>query len=180
MEVTERASGDRAKLAGMIRRERHATQRDRLRAVAMALDGREKESIAGELQRSKSFVEDWAYAYRDGGIEAIRPRKPTGRPTKLAKDQERAFLDRVDASPRPEDGVCTLRGADLQRILLDEFGATYSQRGVYALMKRLGYSSLKPRPIHEKHDPARAEAFKADAPLLSAKKRRSVRTRSSA
>lgn len=180
MEVTERVPGDRSLLEGMIRREGNAKQRDRLRAVVMALDGEEKESIAGELKRSKSFVEDWVYAYRDGGIVALRPRRPTGRPAKLARDKERAFLARVDAGPKPGDGVCTLRGVDLQRILLDEFGATYSERGVYALMKRLGYSSLKPRPIHEKHDPARAEAFKADAPLLSAKKRRGVRARSSA
>jgi transposase len=178
MRVTERVAGDREKLEGMIRRERNAKQRDRLRAAAMALDGEEKESIAGDLKRSKSFVEDWAYAYRDGGLGAIRPRKPTGRPAKLAKDQERAFLDRVDAGPTAEDGVCTLRGVDLQRILREEHKAEYSERGVYALMKRLGYSSLKPRPIHEKHDPVKAEQFKADAPFLSAKKRRGVRARS--
>jgi transposase len=164
----------------LIGRERNAKQRDRLRAAAMALDGEEKESIAQELERSKSFVEDWAYAYRDGGIEAIKPRKPTGRPAKLPKGRERAFLDRVDADPRPEDGVCTLRGADLQRILHDEFGVTYSERGVYALMKRLGYSSIKPRPIHEKHDPVKAEQFKQDAPFLSARRRPGTRARSSA
>ncbi len=180
MEVSERVAGDRVMLDGMIARERNARQRDRLRAVAMALDGEEKASIAGELERSKSFVEDWVYAYRDGGIEAVKPGRPTGRRAMLARDKERAFLDRVDGGPKPEDQVCTLRGVDLQRILRDEFGVTYSERGVYALMKRLGYSSLKPRPIHEKHDPTRAAQFKADAPFLSAKRRPSARAGSSA
>jgi transposase len=87
-------------------------------------------------------------------------------------------LDRVDAAPRPEDRVCTLRGVDLQRILREEYQSQYSERGVYALMKRLRYSSLKPRPIHEKHEPVKAEEFKAGAPFLSAKKRPNTRARS--
>ena len=41
---------------------------------------------------------------------------------------------------------------------------------MYELMKELGYSSLTPRPIHEKYEPAKAEEFKASAPLLSTKK----------
>lgn len=174
MEVVEREEGDRALLDQLIRREKNAKQRDRLRAVAMALDGHDKLAVADTLHRSKSFVEDWVYAYRDRGIGALKPNKPTGRPRKLTREQEAAFLERVDAGPTDADRVCTLRGSDLRRILEHEFGATYSQRGVYALMRRLGYSSLKPRPIHEHHDPAKAHQFKDDAPLLFVTKPRGV------
>lgn len=179
MDVMERQAGDRERLAELIARERNAKQRDRWRAIELALGGMEKLAIAATLARSKSFVEDWVYAYRDGGLEAVRPKRQTGRRPKLPADQESAFLARVDAGPREEDVVCTLRGADLQRILREEFGADYSQRGVYALMKRLNYASLKPRPIHEKHDAARAQAFKESAPLLFTKSRPGGRTRSS-
>lgn len=175
MNVAERARGDRKRLGKMISKEGNAKQRDRLRAVTMALDGRGKLAIVQALGRSKSFVEDWVYAYRDGGIEAIRPIKQTGRPTLLSKEREAAFLERVDAGPREDDGVCTLRGADLRRILHAEYDAPYSERGVYALMKRVGYSSLKPRPIHEKHDPLAAAAFRQSAPLLSKRRRPSGR-----
>lgn len=180
MEVTERCEGDRVQLAGLIGSERNTKQRDRLRAVELALEGHDKDFIRDELGRSKSFVEDWVYAYRDGGIEAVKPGKSSGRKPKLAPEREREFLDRVDAGPMTEDRVCTLRGVDLQRILREHFNAEYSERGVYALMKRLGYASLVPRPIHQKHDPVRAEQFKQSAPLLSAKKRPGTRTRSSA
>jgi transposase len=124
-------------------------------------------------------VEDWVYRYRDGGLEAVRPKRQTGRRPKLAAHQVAPFLARIDAGPKQEDVVCTLRGVDLQRILREEFGADYSERGVYALMKRLNYASLKPRPIHEKHDPERARAFKESAPLLFTKRRPGGRTRSS-
>jgi transposase len=179
MDVMERQAGDRDRLVELIARERNAKQRDRWRAVQLALGGMEKLAIAATLARSKSFVEDWVYAYRDDGLEAVRPKKPTGRPPKLSADQEPSFLARVDAGPKEEDLVCSLRGADLRRILLEEFGVDYSERGVYALMRRLNYASLKPRPIHEKHDPARAEAFKESAPLLFTKRRPGDRRRSS-
>lgn len=178
MNVMERQAGDRARLVGLIARERDAKQRDRWRAVELALGGMEKLAIAATLARSKTFVEDWVYRYRDGGLEAVRPRRQTGRRPKLAADQAPAFLARVDAGPKQEDLVCTLRGVDLQRILLEEFGVDYSERGVYALMKRLNYASLKPRPIHENHDAARAQAFKESAPLLFTKRRPGGRTRS--
>lgn len=180
MVIVERTCGDRLRLRDLIRREKNAKQRDRLRAVLLALDGGEKLDIARTLARSKSFVEDWVYAYRDGGIDAIKPRKQPGYTPRLPREREQEFLRRVDASPGPGEVVCTLRGVDLQRILREEFGARYSERGVYALMKRLGYASLTPRPIHEKHDPAKAEEFKASAPLLSTKKRANTLLQSSA
>lgn len=169
MDVAERVVGDRDLLAQRVARETRAVQRDRLRAVLMALDGSEKIHIAQSLGRAKSFVEDWVYAYRDGGIDAIASKKHTGRPTKLAPEKLHAFLARVDAGPQECDGICTLRGQDLRRILREEFNANYSLNGVYMLMARMGYSSMKPRPIHEKHDPHLAAVFKETAPLLSAK-----------
>ncbi|MBL8962485.1 MAG: winged helix-turn-helix domain-containing protein [Phycisphaeraceae bacterium] len=59
-------------------------------------------------------------------------------------------------------GVCTLRAKDAQRILLDEFGVRYELKGVYDLMHRLRLSCLKPRPRHEKSDPAALKTFKEE------------------
>jgi transposase len=67
---------------------------------------------------------------------------------------------RLDAPPRPDDGVCTLRGADVRRILEQEFGVQMSLQAVYDLLGRLGYSSLVPRPCHEDANPEVQEAFK--------------------
>ena len=52
------------------------------------------------------------------------------------------------------------------RILRDEFGVEYSLNGIYALLHRLGFSSLAPRPRHRNTDPAAQEQFKIDTPLL--------------
>jgi transposase len=166
MRVTEHAPGDIAELQRLASAESHAMRRDRYRAVLLALDGREALQIAAALGRGRRNVQKWVYAYRDGGIEAIQPRRRKGREPKLPRELEAQLKARLDAGPRPEDGVCTLRGKDVVRILEREFGAKYTLGGAYDLLDRLGYSCLKPRPRHEKNDPAAVEQFKQQAPLL--------------
>ena len=167
MRLVEREPGDAAELGRRARAERHALQRDRYRAVLMALDGQKAPAIAKALGRARRSVQDWVYAYRDGGVDALRPRPRPGRPTKLPREREGELKARLDAGPTPADGgVCTLRGKDVVAILEREFGVKYSLDGAYDLLERLGYSCLSPRPLHEKADPAAVEDFKRRAPLL--------------
>jgi transposase len=167
MDVTERAAGDHERLRRLVRTERHALRRDRWRAVLLAVDGRDAPTIARMLGRARRSVQDWCYAYRDGGIDAVQPKPRPGRRPTLPREREAELVARLDAGPRPEDGVCTLRGKDVVRILAREFGATYSLDGAYDLLSRLGYSCLAPRPRHERADPLAQQAFKEQAPLLS-------------
>ena len=168
MKVTVRREGDLERLDELIARERVAVQRDRLRAVRLALDGVEALQIAATLSRSRRFVQEWAYAYRDGGVEAVRPGKSSGRPTKLPRDKEQAFRARMlGGATEADGGVCSLRGVDALKILEAEFGARYTLDGVYDLLHRLKLSCLVPRPRHRKNDPAAMEKFeREDAPLL--------------
>jgi len=166
MHLTERNSGDIEQLQQLAAEERDALRRDRYRAVILALEGREAVEIAEALGRARRSVQDWAYSYRDGGIEAIQPRPRPGRTPKLPRDRELEFKARLDAGPKTEDGVCTLRGKDVVRILEAEFGVKYSLGGAYDLLERLEYSCLTPRPEHENSDPEAIAQFKIQAPLL--------------
>ena len=166
MQIEERSSGDRAELQQRASLERDGLRRDRYRAVLLALDGKEAVEIAMALGRARRSVQDWAYGYRDGGIEAIQPKPRPGRKPKLPRDREEDLTARLDAGARAEDGVCALRGKDVVRILHEEFGVSYSLGGAYDLLARLGYSCLTPRPLHEKSDPAAIADFKARAPFL--------------
>lgn len=147
--------------------ERDALRRDRYRAVLLALEGEEADAIAEALGRARRSVQDWAYAYRDGGVDAVQPARRKGREPRLPRGREAELLARLDAGPPAADaGVCTLRGRDVVRILEREFLVRYTLAGAYELLERLGYSCLAPRPRHEKGDPAARERFKAEAPLL--------------
>jgi transposase len=168
MNVRLRDESDRQALRALIDGERDAVQRDRLRAALLAAEGDEAAVIAAALGRSRRFVQAWAYAYRDGGVDAVRPGRSTGRPTKLPRAKEQVFRQRILGGPAPADGgVCSLRGEDARRILEREFGARYTLQGVYDLLDRLKLSCLVPRPRHRKNDPAAMQAWLAGAPLLS-------------
>jgi len=179
MQVTLHYPGDFEQLRQCSRQQRNATQRDRYRAVVLALEGHEAPQIARTLDRSRRFVQRWVYHYRDHGLEGLGPKRQTGRPSKLPPPQYEVFKRRFLAEPTVADGVCTLRAKEARQILVQEFGVEYTLGGIYDLLHRLGLSCLVPRPRHPKNDPAQMQQWREDAPLLSRRRRRNTRTNGS-
>ena len=132
----------------------------RFQAVILAKRGRTAADIAQSLGCSRRAVKNWVAQYNRGGVAALRERPHPGRPRRLGADQDPRLMERLDAPPRPEDGVGTLRGLDVQRILEQEFGVVLGLQAVYDLLHRLDYSSLMPRPQHEQANPEVQEFFK--------------------
>lgn len=161
MDVTPHQLADLDELRRRVRQEANAKQRDRWRAVLLALEGRTASEIMDKLGRSKNFVQRWVYFYRDHGLERVRPRKQPGQPPRLPGDQHQSFLERINTNPK------ILRGVDIVEILREEFGVTYSLNGAYDLLHRLGYEPLKPRPVNPQKKPEEEQAWKDSAPLLS-------------
>ena len=121
----------------------------RVQAVLLAKKGWTASHIAQCLGCSLRAVKNWVAQYNRGGVEALREHPRPGRPRALAPEHYHRLKERLDAPPRPEDGVCALRAADVRRILEREFGALMGRQAVYDLLHRLGYSDLMPRPHHE-------------------------------
>jgi len=160
------------KRIGLAVRRRETVQRDRLRVVLLAGDGDEsgrelfRDQIAWRVGRSRQFVDQWVGRYRSGGLDALVAKKQPGRKPKLTPQQDEQLKARLDAGPRPDDKVCALRGRDIRRIVEVELGVVYTGAGIYDVLKRLDYSSLKPRPRHRKNDPEKAAEFEQSAPFL--------------
>ncbi len=175
MRIEWKSKTDRDELGKRIEKatkQRKTLQRDRLRAVLLAGEGDEaghelfREQIAQRVGRSRQFVDQWVGRYRKGGLESLEAKKQPGRVPRLTSEQDAKLKAILDAGPRPQDQVCTLRGRDIRRIVETEFGVVYSANGIYDLLQRLDYSSLKPRPRHRKNDPQAAAAFVERAPFL--------------
>jgi len=58
------------------------------------------------------------------------------------------------------------RGPVLVDKINSYFGKQFSLSGAYAVLHRLGFEPLRPRPIHRKADPVAQEAFKKSATLF--------------
>jgi transposase len=136
----------------------------RLRAVYLAATGLSAPEVAAALGPSRRAVQRWIARYNAEGPDALGHRPRPGQPTLLPASDVGRLRERLDAGPTPADGVCTLRAKDVRAILQAEFGVAYSLPGVYALLHRLGYSCLDPRPRHPKSDPAAREDFKKKSP----------------
>ncbi|HET7424284.1 MAG TPA: IS630 family transposase [Gemmatimonadales bacterium] len=158
MYVEDRDSLERLQEAAQQRRNTPAWTR--VQAIFLAKQGDSAVRIAHSLGRSRRAVQAWVATYNRGGLEALADRPRPGRTPILPRHEEDRFRERLDAPPRPEDEVCTLRGGDIRRILEQEFGARYSLDGVYKLLDRLGYNDLMPRPQHPEAALEAQEFFK--------------------
>jgi transposase len=167
MNVKPHGPAGRQQLQARIQKELNAKQRDRYRAVLLALDGQPSETIRGTLARSKNFVQRWVYAYRDGGLDAIAPKPPPGRPPKLLAQEQQRFKERFLAGPTEKNAVCTLRAK--------EFGVHYTLPGVYDLLHSLNLSCLQPRPRHRKNAHKQMRRWLQNAPFLSGKCDKTIR-----
>jgi putative transposase len=159
-------------LADLIRAESRARVARRLTAVRLALLGQTAAQVADQVLLSERQVRTWVARYNGGGPDALADRPGRGRKGPLPADQEEQLRDRLRAGPTDADGVCTLRGADVRRILEEEFGVLRSLQATYDLLHRLGFEPLRPRPRHPKADPAAQDRFKKASPAGSPRSRR--------
>jgi transposase len=167
MKVEWKDPADAQRLAELVANEANAKQRDRYRVVLMAGQGLgdqpelTREQIAASVGRSRQFVDEWVGRYRRrGGIDALRPRKQPGATPKLTPQEQDQLKAMLEAGPPPEEGLAAYNGPILREKVQHLFGKRYSQGGFYALLHRLGYNDLMPRPAHPDADPAAQEAFK--------------------
>lgn len=132
----------------------------RIRAVILASEGRTAPEVAAALGCCRRAAQEWVARYNAEGLNGFDDRPRPGRPSFLTPEMTDRLRRRIDAGPTPEDGTCTLRGPEVRALLEREFGVLYSLPAVYALLHRLGYSCLAPRPRHQKADPEAQEEFK--------------------
>lgn len=167
MNIALRDPADRAELERGAATRRDPKLRDRFRASLAAVDGQEALQIAAAINRSRRFVQTWAYRYRDGGVAALIDKPRPGKACKLSAEDQELFRQRILNGPTEADGlICTLRGPEAQRILEQEFGKKYALGAVYALMHRLKLSPLRPASYHPKNDPKAIQSWLESAPFL--------------
>ena len=147
-------------LRRLYRREKSGPVARRLRIIILAAQHQTAEAISEQVDLSPRQVQNWVRRYNAAGLSGLQDRKGRGPKPPLTAEEVDRLRSRLDAGPGPEDGVCTLRGKDVQRILEQEFGKVCKLGAVYKLLHNLGYSSLVPRPRHQRADLEAQEAFK--------------------
>ena len=151
------------------RKEKDSRLATRIRAVYLALMGKNAPEIAKVLGYSRRTVQNWIYAYNKQGLEGLGDKCGRGLRCRLNDQQIQWLAQRIEEGPRPEDGVCVFHGRDIQRIIQQQFGITYHINSIYRLLQHMGYSYVSSRPEHPKGDPQAREAFKKKSVIRSGK-----------
>jgi transposase len=137
----------------------------RLLALANALDGMSREAAARQAGMDWQTLRDWVIRFNAEGVEGLRDRPKSGRPTWLDDGQLATLKALVLRGPDPErDGVSTWRAKDLCRMVEERFGVSYTENGLLRVLHELGLSWQKARPIHPEADRKAQERFKKNSP----------------
>jgi transposase len=163
-----------AELRQFIRREERATMVRRLQAVLGALEGESSQALASRVLLCERAIRSWVSRYNQQGLAGLEDRPGRGRRKALSDEQERQLQARIRAGATAADGVCSLRGEDVRRILAEEFGVVRQLQTTYDLLHKLGFTVLRPRPQHPDADPAAQEEFKKKPPRSSRKSKPSA------
>jgi len=147
------------KLVALEKQERDAYLSKRIRAIILAINGFTVGDIVLSLGVPYRTVQSWVECYNKDGSKMFKERRGGDRRETLTEEQKAELKKRIDDGPKTEDGVCTLRGVDMQRILAQEFGVWRKLPSIYAILHKLGYSCLRPRPRHRKAAPEAQAKF---------------------
>ena len=153
-----------AELKRLERAEKDADRARRLRIIILGIEGWTAPAVAMAVGLTRRICQRWVRRYNEAGLAGLDDLRGREAGPPLTTEQEALVRERIEAGPKDDDQVCSLRGKDFQRILAQEFGLLRSLASVYWLLHRLGYSCLRPRERHRKNDPVRMEAFKQSLP----------------
>jgi transposase len=145
-------------LEARYRAERDVERRKRLGALWRVRAG-DRVGAAGRLAGvGERTVFRWLGWYRAEGLAGVLRRTPghgaTGQPHRLTAEQRAGLLEHA--------GRGEFRTYEEAREwVAAEYGVAYRPGGFYTSLRRLGVRPTVPRPVAEKADPARREAWKS-------------------
>lgn len=152
------------KLEKLEKKESEAHLAKRIRTIILSINGFTALDIERALGVPYRTVQVWVELYNKEGSKIFQEHRGGDRRETLTEEQRSQLQKRIDEGPGVKDQVCTLRGVDVQNILAQEFGVLRKLSSIYALLHKLGYSCLRPRPRHHKADPEAQSQFIAQLP----------------
>lgn len=109
----------------------------------------------------RQALRDWVLRYNAHGIDGLADRWNGGRPPTFTPQEQAEIVEIVLAGPDPETtGLSAYTLEDLARLCKDRFGKRMHPWSLGRLLKNLGLSRQKARPLHPETDPAAQAAFK--------------------
>ena len=155
-------------LRRLAKRERRRRTAQRLLALANAMEGMSRAEAARCAGIERQSLRDAVLRFNAEGLAGLIDRPVGRRPERLTEGEQAVLVDRILRGPDPERGEpSSWTLPDLCRFIEERFDKTMRPQSMSRVVRRLGLSKQKTRPVHPKRDARAAEAFaKGGSPRL--------------
>ena len=128
------------KLDRVHRNERDARVRERiLLVIRISSDKQHIESVAKELHRAGSWAYKWHKRYRDEGMEGLRDRQRSGKPSAMPKEE----MDKIKQELSDSSTGWDFR--QVTNIIQKRTGVRYHEVHIRRLLHKWGFKSKVPQ-----------------------------------
>ena len=154
-------------LRRLAKREPRRRTAQRLLAIANAIEGMSRADAARAAGIERQALRDAVVRFNAEGLSGLVDRPYGRRPERLTEGEQAALVNRVLRGPDPERGEpSSWTLPDLCRFVEERFGKAMRPQSMSRVVRRLGLSRQKARPVHPQRDARAAEAFaKRGSPL---------------
>ena len=136
-------------IAAQISLNREEMEQRRLEAAQDLLNGLSQSKVARKFSVSRTTASRWYRALANRGVDSLKRRKATGRPSRLTPEQlhriAEIYQDRPMTFGFADDHWTTARMAT---VIESQFGVHYDRDHVGRLLFKLGLRERKPRTRH--------------------------------
>ena len=149
-----------AELRQFAKRERRPRTVQRLLAIANAMDGMSRADAARAAGIECQSLCDAIKRFNAEGLAGLVDRPYGRRPERLTEAEQAVLVNHILRGPDPDKGEpSSWTLPDLCRFIEERFTKTMCPQSMSRVVRRLGLSKQKARPVHPKRDAKAAEAF---------------------
>jgi transposase len=149
-----------AGLRGLAKKERRRRTAQRMLAIANAMEGMSRAEAARAAGIERQSLCDAIKRFNAEGLAGLVDRPYGRRPERLSQAEQAVLVNHILRGPDPEKGEpSSWTLPDLCRFIEARFAKTMCPQSMSRVVRRLGLSKQKARPMHPKRDAKAAEAF---------------------
>ena len=95
-----------------------------------------------DLHRSRAWASDWLKRYDKEGIDGLKDRTKSGRPTEIPEDIEYQIKKELSIS---KQGWTTKQ---VEELIIKKSGIKYHYTHIYRILRKWGFKQKVPRKVH--------------------------------
>src|SRR3954471_3825791 len=98
--------------------------------------------VARDLHRSRAWASDWLKRYSKEGIEGLKDRTKSGRPTEIPEETSYQIKKELQES---KQGWTTKQ---VEELIIKKSGIKYHSIHIYRILRKWGFKQKVPRKVH--------------------------------